>query len=1097
MARARIRDLKNAKWIDICQSEWYVRNQSDTAWSRITPAQGLKIRHGTNNYWLDIDCLSEDECGDDQYGGTPDGTGENGSSKPTNPNLPGDTGYPGETDGTGTNPGTYNPWDPNTVSPPYVPPVTPGPNNGNNSPNNPDYNDPDADSSDEGNGDDSCAQGTYSNGSYPPGYDLPDGCGPDSGLGTDDNGNPVINRPGLGDKESYDDENGEGTGEGDGSEDNAYVCPTTVSSNGKQITEFYIEMGATPGQVDFEYDAYQGLAGFVIYYAGQKIAESGRTSGAGRLSVQYAPVPGDTKVFVRARTAGDNIGWTFRAPCPGTEDEIGTITNPAPCLGTFEPGNGGGKFTEVVHAMGTNPGVVEIEYQMWNVPDTLTVYYGNTVLASTNGPASGEGSLTFNYAPANGNDKITVRIVSSTNATSWAYKISCPGTDGTKSDPKPCDPDTPTSSGGAGVTDLYFDMGSVAGTAQVHYQAWNLPDTFEVYQGATLLATTGEVAGEGYLPFAYNPAGGDVRVRVSGDGQTTWAFVMECPVAPTAPVDCNTLFTSDGAVKNTIVNLPGASNTSFAYIEYATVAATIDPPAGAADTLVVDYDAVVVENTGSVLRYADKGFGALVIPMKAGVNSMAVDVTSTSWWQHTTYCPAVYQPVVGMSQFMKGVPHVYESTDYYSAVGPTSKQIASTSNLESKTLGCQVLMSMFRSSGGTCTFTGFADNYCYLYIQAANSSSVTEIGPFVFPSVGVFNVSLPAGTYFITAILEETDAASPSVLALKIENGGKIVNVTTKDWYGAYFEDGLSFGSNNPILGAVTARIFDTDAQATAYMGATGAPSPASIFNTWHRFDGPSYYNDRVDAEANAPGTGAATWQYNNGTQSFEQQANVSQPNGIVSPSKYSSYTFEATIQSNDSDDDTNGLIIAYDGRYDGNNVWQNKSLVVARSGGGVAPFGGYGLLFVHNGSVSQLQAFTPPSTINSWAGRYTRIRVSRSGTSFTFNVSDWNSTAPGTNYTVDIAGNPQLTELTAASSIGFYTHSQAQSRFYDVVAPGLGGEPVFAYDTGKIWEYGSGAWNLLGSNQSFSSKLGNYKLATSSANGNKYLIYRKIQRKV
>lgn len=1096
MGRLRLRSADNNKWVDICQSEWYVRNQDNTGWIRITPMQGIKARHGSNNYWVNITCESDEECGDDIYGGTEDGKGDNntGSQKPQPP----DQGYPGETDGGG---GVVDPWDPDTyVPPPVISPPTPGPGEvGGNSPGNPDYTDPNANESEEGVGDTSCESGTYVVGSYPPGFDLPDICGPEGGLTEDENGDPIINRPGSGTTDTYDGENGQGTGDGDGNEENSYTCPATINTSGDgtvDITEFYVDLGTTKGTVNIEYANHVGINGIVVYSAGRKVATTdGGTSGKGKLSFEYDPATtsGDSKIFVRVKRVGGNVGrWTVTVSCPG-EESIGTITNPAPCLGTFEPKAGTGNRTEIVHEMGATPGTVNIDYQMWNVADSMKVFYGSSVVASTNGPTTGEGTLTFNYVPVDNNQFITIRIESLYGDTTWAYKINCPGTNGTESNPKPCDPNLPVASGGAGRTDMYFDLGATAGQARVRYQAWQVPDTFTVYQNNVLIATTGEVTGEGYLPFNYNPANGDVHIVVQGNGQTTWAFIMECPQQPTAPVNCGTTFTSDGSVASTVVTLTGVTSTSFAYIEYATVAPHIDPPTGAADALVVSYDGVEVESTGNVLRWADKGFGALVVPMTAGVNSMGVEVTSTSWWSHTTYCPSEYVPVIGMSQFMKGVPHVYESSGYDGAIGNTVKQIASTSNLQSKPLGAQVLMTMFRSAGGQCTFTGFADDYAYLYAQASGSSSVIEIGPFVFPNVGVVNVNLPAGTYFLTAVLEETtsNSSTPSILSLSIGSGGKIVNVTSKDWYGCYFENAVSFGTNNPILPSVSARIYDTDAQATNYMSTTGAPSPENIFNTWQRFNGSSYFPDRNAAESNAPGTGAATWQYNAGTSSFEQQSNVSQPNGIVSHATYGSYTFEATIQSNDSDDDANGMIIAYvrDGAV-------NKSLVVARSGGGIAPTTGLGLLYIEDGGIAAAN-ITPVSTISAWSGAFTRIVATRSGNIINFNASDWNSTSPGANYTIDLTSDPRFAVFMGQASIGFYTHSQAQSRFYDVVAPGLAGEPVFAYDTGKIWEYSGSSWNLLGAGLSFSSKLGNYKLAVSSANGASYQIYRRIQRKL
>lgn len=1106
MGRLRIRQANNNDWMDICQSEWYVRNNANDGWIRITPAQGIKARHGSNNYWVNITCLSDEECGDDLYGGTEDGKGENnsGSAQP----LPGDQGYPGETDGSQSGGGAVDPWDPNTYLP-SDPDVIINPDNaGNNSEGNPDYNNPNANESEEGEGDSTCPSGTYSNGSYPPGYDLPDICGPNGGATTDENGDPAIYRPGTDTIETVDEENGQGTSDGDGSQNNAYVCPASVSTTGDgtvKVTEFYVDLGTAPGTVTIEYANHVGINGVVAYLAGKKVATTdGGTTGVGKLTFEYDPTTtgGDTQLFMRVRRVGGDVGkWTVTVSCPGIEQDIGSITEPAPCMGTFEPNGGGGRFTEVVHQMGPNAGNVRIEYQMWNIRDKLSVFQGNTMIASTDGFVSGEGHIDFAYTPQGTNTLVIVRIESESDSTAWKYLVNCPGATGGADNPSPCDNNNAVQSGGAGRTDLFFDLGPDAGVARVRYQAWQVADTFSVYQQGNLLATTGPVTGEGYLPFQYVPANGDVQVTVQGTGDTTWAFIMECPTLPAVTLNCGEQFTQGANVASTIVNVPGASNTSFVLCNYATVDVGANMGSGVGNTIEIDYNATVVENTGSVRRYLDKGYGALVIPMTAGVNSMAIDsVELANWWEHTTWCPAEYVPVIGMTQFMRGVPHVYESSNYTPNVGEAVRSIASTSDLESKARGCQVLMSMIRASGST-TFRGYADDHCMIYLQAAGSSSLIEVGPFTM-SVEEITVDLPADTYFVHAFLEEVNFhQTPCLMGLEVTaNGtGRKTLISSKDWYGCYFEPGLSFGANSPIFPAATARIYDTNAEAQSYMNVTGAPSPLTIFNTWGRYDGGNYYNNRSDAEANAPGSAAAQWQYNTSTSSFEQLLNTDRPNGIVSQTQYNNYTFECTIASTSTDDDTNGIILAYKGSYDGTNTFHNYSLVLARSSTGQQPAVGYGLLYVVDGVVTTVMPLTPPGTASGgWGGKSVRLRATRNGDSYTFSTSAWDSTEAGYSTTVNISDFPAAAStLSGPGSIGFYTHSQASSRFYDVVAPGLSAEPVFAYETGTIWEYGAGAWNLLGNNLAFSTKLGAFKHVTSSGNGAQYAIFKRYQRKL
>jgi hypothetical protein len=45
----------NGAWVDICASEWKVL-QEDGTWKEIDPVNDLRVRHGSNDYWLQINC---------------------------------------------------------------------------------------------------------------------------------------------------------------------------------------------------------------------------------------------------------------------------------------------------------------------------------------------------------------------------------------------------------------------------------------------------------------------------------------------------------------------------------------------------------------------------------------------------------------------------------------------------------------------------------------------------------------------------------------------------------------------------------------------------------------------------------------------------------------------------------------------------------------------------------------------------------------------------------------------------------------------------------------------------------------------------------
>ena len=60
---------------------------------------------------------------------------------------------------------------------------------------------------------------------------------------------------------------------------------------------------------------------------------------------------------------------------------------------------------------------------------------------------------------------------------------------------------------------------------------WYVPDQLDVYQSGRLIATTGKpVTGDHWLYFDYDPSGGtSLCVRITGVGETTWAFLHTCP----------------------------------------------------------------------------------------------------------------------------------------------------------------------------------------------------------------------------------------------------------------------------------------------------------------------------------------------------------------------------------------------------------------------------------------------------------------------------------------------------------------------------------------------------------------------------------------
>lgn len=508
MSRLRVRNTANTRWIDICQSEWYVRNPSNTGWERFTPKQGIKARHGAENYWLSIDCISETaNCEADEYGGTKDGTGKNGSGSPN-----GDTSgnpQPGDGSGNGGNGGNGG---------------SGGSGSGPNSSTSPLYGNGDLGS---GNG----GTGWNSGAPYPNGYDLPDSDGDGAGW----NGSCYY-RPGLNTCESKTplivrDDMDCGT-HAPGSFNCPFVCPDSVIGIGAGISEFYLDLGKVSGKISLPWSANPGAASFDVYYRGKIVASTaGQRNGTGVLQFVYAPVDNDSIAFVRVRSTNASTRWTFQLKCVNDDDMDGSLTDPRPCHGTYEPKNGGVGVYEFFHNLGPTAGVADIHYQMWNQPDRMDVYNNQgKLLQTTGGYIAGEGHLKINHVPG-GDNNIRVRVTARDPGTSWVYMLTCPGEKGSEDNPRPCADGNAVKSGGAGVTDTYVDFGDKSGKVGVRYQMYEIPDKLDVYQGGTLVATTGgPVTGDHWLYFGYDPARGrSCHIRVTGSGKTSWSFLHTCP----------------------------------------------------------------------------------------------------------------------------------------------------------------------------------------------------------------------------------------------------------------------------------------------------------------------------------------------------------------------------------------------------------------------------------------------------------------------------------------------------------------------------------------------------------------------------------------
>jgi hypothetical protein len=100
-------------------------------------------------------------------------------------------------------------------------------------------------------------------------------------------------------------------------------------------------------------------------------------------------------------------------------------------------------------------------------------------------------------------------------------------------DAQPCN--TATNSGGAGVTTTLHDLGRTSGTFAFSYQAFSVPDRFEVFHEGNRLLDTGLVPrpgspGAATVNLTYSGASTTVTVIVTGSQPgTAWNYTVACP----------------------------------------------------------------------------------------------------------------------------------------------------------------------------------------------------------------------------------------------------------------------------------------------------------------------------------------------------------------------------------------------------------------------------------------------------------------------------------------------------------------------------------------------------------------------------------------
>lgn len=161
-----------------------------------------------------------------------------------------------------------------------------------------------------------------------------------------------------------------------------------------------------------------------LLLSGEQILFAPYSDGSGN------PVPAAFEVNLLTEVPDYDDLRTMRRPITLEFEGVAVIETageaPEPCGGVTNSGGSG--VTSTVHSLGPNPGTVTLLYEMYTAQDQADILYNGVVVATTGGPVSGSGTLTFEYAAEAGQPQTcTVRITGASSGTAWNYSLSCPG----------------------------------------------------------------------------------------------------------------------------------------------------------------------------------------------------------------------------------------------------------------------------------------------------------------------------------------------------------------------------------------------------------------------------------------------------------------------------------------------------------------------------------------------------------------------------------------------------------------------------------------------------------------------------------------------
>ena len=277
----------------------------------------------------------------------------------------------------------------------------------------------------------------------------------------------------------------------------------------------------------------------------------------------------------------------------------------------------------------------------------------------------------------------------------------------------------------------------------------------------------------------------------------------------------------------------------------------------------------------------------------------------------------------------------------------------------------------------------------------------------------------------------------------------------------------FNFSSPDDALISISDKFIETSSELTDAQAPT---DPQVVFNTWSKF---SHQGTNQPAASSAD---LNAWSYNTGTGAVENSRNTGSATGFYSPRKYESYTHEATLKSNGTDDDILGVIIGYvieDGKH------YTLSAVRQTTGNIVQTGLQWGLVYNINQDHTDNtrdQALLVNGTSTAGGGTQlwnayangTKVRVRKIGSSLSIKTSQWNSTSidDTTEITFDLNSDSRTQRFAGSVAYGYVAWSQGPASFTGLsFTPDTPESIIHFKDNGatQFYQYNSGTsnWDL------------------------------------